>query len=354
MKNVSFITKNLKSFDLVKIFNNYKSVKQQTKTSNISYIPPRFTFTITSRCNLRCPTCQYMLKDPQLFENSGFMRLDDYKSILAKYKRYITNLTLTGGEATLHPELEKFIDFSKSLGLKVALISNGILIRKNLSSIKKLNDLNITLDASDYPSFARNRGGTAKQWDSIMAGLQTLRENNIKFNISFLATRKNIDELLQLIEFADAFQPTTLRLNSFNPHSDRTDLVLTKSDPHAMGIISEIMKRKDYAYNIKMPLIFDERHPYFSRKICAYPWHGVYVNEECHLAYCCQLPHAARIGSMRNNYNFNSKDMRMWRKMLLNRKLPLDCKFCHRRFKGDYTKFIAEKKRWEVNDPFVE
>ena len=111
MKKLSFITKNLKSLDFAKSYNNYKSVKQEGKTSKISYIPPRFTFTITSKCNLRCPTCQYMLQDPQLFENSGFMNIDDYKNILNKYNRYITNLTLTGGEATLHPELEKIIDF---------------------------------------------------------------------------------------------------------------------------------------------------------------------------------------------------------------------------------------------------
>ena len=112
MKNFSFITKNIKGLDVARSFNNYKSIKQQGEVSKISYIPPRFTFTITSKCNLRCPTCQYVLKDPKLFEDSSFMRIDDYKSTLNKCIRYITNLTLTGGEATLHPELEKFIDFS--------------------------------------------------------------------------------------------------------------------------------------------------------------------------------------------------------------------------------------------------
>ncbi|UCE51517.1 MAG: radical SAM protein [Desulfobacterales bacterium] len=337
---------------MAKNYNNYKSVKQQGEALNISYIPPRFSFTITSKCNLRCPTCQYVLKDPKLFENSGFMRIDDYKSTLNKYKGYITNLTLTGGEATLHPELEKFIDFSLSLGLKVSLISNGILIRKKLSALKKLHDLNVTLDAYDFQSFARNRGGTAKQWDHIMEGLQTLRENQIKFTISFLTTRKNIDEIFHLIEFADEFQPTTLRLNSFNPHGKAKDLVLTKSDPHVIDVISEIMKRNDYSYNIKLPFVFDDRHPYFSNKICMYPWHGVYINENCDIAYCCQLPHDARIGNICDNYDFNSKNMLKWRKTLLNHKLPVDCKFCHRRFKGDYTKFITKKWKWKDNDPF--
>jgi MoaA/NifB/PqqE/SkfB family radical SAM enzyme len=294
-----------------------------------------------------------VLTDPELFENAGLMRFDDYQSILDKHKRYIKSVTLTGGEVTLHPEMEKFIDYAQSLGLRVGAISNGILIRKKLSSIKKLDDFNITLDAYDYESFARNRGGTAKQWESIMAGLQTLRENDVKFTISFLATTNNIDELFQLIELADTYQPTTLRLNSFNPHRDTKELVLTKSDPQVMRVITEIMKRNDYSYNIKLPFVFDDRHTYFSNKICVYPWHGVYINEKCDVAYCCQLPHESRIGNMRNGYNFNSKKMLSWRKMLLNHKLAVDCRFCHRRFKGDYTKFIAAKKKWKVLDPFT-
>jgi MoaA/NifB/PqqE/SkfB family radical SAM enzyme len=353
MKNISFIAKNLKPLNSASIYNNYKSIRQQGKIPKISFIPPRFSFTITSKCNLRCPTCLYVLQDPGIFEKSDFMRFDDYKSILHLYKKYITNLTLTGGEATLHPELEKFIDFSNSLGLKVSLISNGILVRKKLSALKGLHDLNITLDATDFESFARNRGGTEKQWGNIMEGLQTLRENNIKFTISCLVTRNNVDELFQLIDFADEFHPTTLRLNSFNPHSESSDLVLSKSDPHTLQVMAEIMKRNDYPYNIKMPFVFDDRHPYFTNKICLYPWHGVYINERCDVAYCCHLPHDSRIGNICDYYDFNSKKMLAWRKMLLNRQLPVDCRFCHRRFKGDYTKFDAAKKNWKVLDPFI-
>jgi hypothetical protein len=76
----------------------------------------------------------------------------------------------------LHPDLEKFIDISKSFGLKVALISNGILIKKKISSLQKLRDLSITLDAYDYESFSRNRGGTEKQWEQLMESLDALKE----------------------------------------------------------------------------------------------------------------------------------------------------------------------------------
>jgi MoaA/NifB/PqqE/SkfB family radical SAM enzyme len=293
------------------------------------------------------------LKDDGFFENSQFMRLEEYRLVLERYYRYITNLTLTGGEATLHPELEQIIDLTRSMGLKVSMITNGILVEKNLSAIRKLDDLNITLDATDYDSFSRNRGGTEKQWARIMEGLQLLKENKIDFTISYLATSKNIVELHQLIAFADRFHPTTLRLNSINPHGPDTGLVLMKSDPTVMKTVEAIMERNDYSYNIKMPFVFDPDHPYFRKKICVYPWHGVYVNDRWDVAYCCQLAHEADIGNLLKGYDFNSPEMVKWRQRLLDLKLPLDCLFCHRRFKGDYTKFIAKKRLWKKLDPFV-
>lgn len=351
MKNLAFL-KDLKRLQIARSFNTFKSTRQESKKVRISYVPTNFTFTITSRCNLRCPTCQYVLTDPTVFENGGMMRFEDYQNILDKYKKHIKSLTLTGGEVTLHPEMERFIDYANSLGLKVNAISNGILIKQKLSAIKKTADFNVTLDAFDEQSFARNRGGTAKQWGNILAGLDQLRKDNFKFTISFLVTSKNIEELFQLIKFADIYKPTTLRLNSFNPHSDKRDMVLTKSDPRVMQVITEMMKRKDYPYNIKMPFVFDDRHPYFSNKICVYPWHGAYINEKCDVAYCCQLAHEAHIGNMTSDYAFNSSSMIEWRTMLVNHNLPVDCRFCHRRFKGDYSKFWTRQQIWEDNDPF--
>jgi len=281
------------------------------------------------------------------------MDINDYKNILAKYHKYITHITLTGGESTLHPRLGEFIDISESFGLMVAVISNGILIKDKIASVKRLRDLSITLDAYDYQSFSRNRGGTEKQWERLIEGLNALREEKIKFKISFLATSKNIDDFPRMIEFADQYKPDTLKFNSFNPHGGDKDLVLSKDDRHTMEVISRLLERKDYAYNIVLPNAFDDTNSsYFQNKICMYPWHGVYIDEKCSIAYCCQLPHDPGIGNIAVNYDFNSQKMLAWRKMLMNHKLPADCEYCHRRFRGDYTKFSASLGKWKIKYPY--
>ena len=346
------IDKNI--FSLTKNYNLLKLRNQRAKTARISYIPSKFSFTITNKCNLRCPTCQYLLKEPAFFDDSGFMDVNNYENILEKYHKYITQITLTGGESTLHPDIDQFINISKSFDLRVAIISNGILITEKISSIQKLRDLrdlSITADAYDFESFARNRGGTKKQWEYLIGNLKALKQEGIKFKISFLATSKNIDDLHKMIEFADTYEPDTLNINSINPHGSEKDLVLFKSDRHVREAVSIILKRTDYSYNIKLPNMFDDKHPYHQKKICIYPWHGAYIDTKCNVSYCCQLPHNAAIGNICADYDFNSAKMVAWRNLLLSHTLPVDCEYCHRRFRGDYTKFSASKRKWKINHP---
>jgi hypothetical protein len=155
-----------------------------------------------------------------------------------------------------------------------------------------------------------------------------------------------------MIEFADKYIPDTLKFNSFNPHGGNNDMVLSANDGHVMDVLSGILERKDYSYNILLRNVFDDEHSYFQNKICMYPWHGVYINEKCDIAYCCQLPHDPGIGNISAGYDFNSDKMLAWRKMLMSHKLPADCRYCHRRFRDDYTKFSASKGMWSIKYPF--
>ena len=313
----------------------------------ISYIPSKFTFTIICKCNLRCPTCQYLINDPEMFEQADYMPLDLYKSILLKYQDHMKRITLTGGEPLLHPEIGEFIDFARSLKISVGLPTNGILIKNKLSILKKVSGhIQISLDAYDHESFYMYRAGTEKQWQSMVEGMQLLSENNIKFNISFLISKSNADQIVRMLEFAKSVRPVLVNFHSFNPHRGSIGLILREDDFSLKNILSEIMRKKDYSYDIRLPIVFDLDSEYFKTKVCEYPWNGVYVSEKGFIAYCCQLAHDESIGNIGVNYDFNSPKMQNWRKMLLDHKLSKDCVYCHRRFIGDEIIFNARERSW--------
>lgn len=315
----------------------------------IDYVPGKFTLTISSVCNLRCPTCLYLLNDANQFEGKGVMSYELYRYILDRYREHIKRITLTGGEPTLHPEIERFVDLAKEYGMDVGFPSNGTLIRRKLETFKKVSGhVQLSLDAYDFETFRRYRGGTAGQWDSILEGLELLRSNRIDFNISFLVSRDNVTEVPAMLRFADSVRPRLVNLHSYNPHGGPIDAVLRRSDERVMRVIRKVMEQSEYPFDISLPILFDEESSYFRMKTCDYPWKGVFINETGDIAYCCHLSHDRALGNISQSYDFNSPKMQSWRRMIEKRILSPDCLYCQRRFLGDEIQYNSAAGRWDI------
>ena len=94
---------------------------------------------ITNACNLNCTFC---IKNQR---KTIYMNFDNYKQIIDKIKDYTKEIYLhILGEPLLHPNINKFIEYAYSLGLKVNITTNGYLIN-NLRNNKYINRLNISL-----------------------------------------------------------------------------------------------------------------------------------------------------------------------------------------------------------------
>jgi len=83
---------------------------------------------ITSACNLRCPTCPHGQKSRQGFK-PAVMPVELFQAIVEKIRSETpcpeTYLHLYNwGEATLHPELPRFIEIARAAGLPPNLSSN--------------------------------------------------------------------------------------------------------------------------------------------------------------------------------------------------------------------------------------
>ena len=322
-----------------------KLEREEFRTKKTSYIPHKFSLCITSKCNLRCPTCLYLLQDPTYFDNKKFMSFDDYKSLLLKYQNDLKVLTLTGGEPLLHPQFEEFVDFANSLNISVGFATNGTLIAENIEACKKVNGFRISLDAHNYETYKTSRAGTERQWNKILSDIQLARENDIDFEIAFLVSRDNIGDIFDMLKFADEIKPTWVHFNSLNPYKENDPATLRSDDIQVMNIISKIMDKKDYSYNIAMPHVFNNDEA-SSKKVCDYPWIQLSADEYGNVAYCCHTKHDARIGNVKKGYDFNSERMQKWRQTLLDNKLPIDCKYCHKRFYDESVQFSAKDKVW--------
>lgn len=75
---------------------------------------------ITERCNLRCPECFNM-------HNLGKrdMSLEYYQRAVAQFFGEVGKILLSGGEPTLHPQIQEIIRYNHTHGLKTTVYTNG-------------------------------------------------------------------------------------------------------------------------------------------------------------------------------------------------------------------------------------
>lgn len=331
--------------------NSFQEDKDVLRTSEINYVPPIFGVTIADSCNLRCPTCLYLLKNPDKFVPS-FISPDKFHHILEKYNREkkAEVIFLTGGEPLLHPEIGKLIDISREYNLDIKISTNGILVKNKISSLEKLDYVNVSIDSYDYKSFEKYRGGTPRQFDMIKDGLRALKEKDIYFSMSYLLSSENLFKVNEMIELAESIRPNFVYFHNINPHGCEQYKSLTLQDKNTKIFLETILKRLDYPFDIIVSAIFDTTSPSFLESKCIQPWYYFCFNSVGDISFCCHLAHDPEIGNVFADYDFNSSEMVKFRKAIMAKKIMKSCLYCQRRFiRQDFCRYDSKKKKWFIH-----
>jgi len=103
----------------------YLQRRQELKQGLPGQLEDLFIF-LTNQCNARCSHCFYI---EELGYVPGEMRLADYERLAPSLPRGMQRLTLTGGEAILHPDCEAIIELlsRECRPDNIVLITNGFL-----------------------------------------------------------------------------------------------------------------------------------------------------------------------------------------------------------------------------------
>jgi pyruvate formate lyase activating enzyme len=99
-------------------------VKGLIDTSFIDWKGCLSTVAFTAGCNFRCPFCH----NGDLVAGSDSLANVPLSFVIAHFRRYkdwLDRLVVTGGEPTIHPALEPFLERMKGIGIKIKLDTNG-------------------------------------------------------------------------------------------------------------------------------------------------------------------------------------------------------------------------------------
>lgn len=323
---------------LVKSINYFKYDWNVLNKEKTNFTPPVLAATITTQCNLRCPTCLYLLEDKKYLTDS-YMGIFSFHKYLNRIKAKKADIIyFTGGEPLLNDDLGSMVDLCKEkYKLKTKISTNGILIKNKIETLRKFDEINVSLDAYDSTSFKKYRGGSENQWKDILIGLRILEHNFINYSISFLLSDDNAERIIFMLYFASSFSPTSVYFHNINPHGNNIRPLFNTEDYW----FARILLNSNYKYDISLPYLFKKNN--IEKEIkCIQPWYYQCFDPDFKLAPCCHLKHIENL------------DIKKIRRSIINGELLSDsCKYCQRRFMGEnYATFNSKKGKWNINEKF--
>lgn len=219
-----------------RIKNNYTIIDHDA-SSHLS-APLKISMNITKKCNLRCKQC---------FSDSGIMVENELTTeevcslfdIMREYGTFF--ICIGGGEPLMREDLLELLEYGKNKQLALSIVSNGLLLTREL--VKELNkkDLDtfwISIDGLEK-NHERLRGkGTFKK---TLEALQLLKDNfNAKKAIRVSLNKYNIGEIRQIINIAEENSFDLIRFTPLLEFGRAKNKSLTISQKQYIHFLQEI------------------------------------------------------------------------------------------------------------------
>lgn len=140
---------------------------------------------LTHNCNYGCWFCHgegWKEKKSGFIDKEMLFLLLDY----LEQQFDLTNITLSGGEPLLHPQVKDIIDYISEKSIKVSLVTNGTLVRTQISALENVDLINFSIHTLNPHIYLNNSGGKVSVKDAInsLQMLQNIYPNKkIRVNI---------------------------------------------------------------------------------------------------------------------------------------------------------------------------
>jgi len=167
-------------------------------------------YSLLNGCNARCTYCNSPHRaDPQL-------DTDTHRRLLREFAELGTvRVKFLGGEPLLRPDLGELISETKNLGMRAAMVTNGLLIPQHLDVVKQLDELIISLDGREVAHDGQRGHGS---WRRVMTAIELCADEGLEFFLSAVVTRNSIGDVDWLMELAESLGVmVNFQLPQFNP-----------------------------------------------------------------------------------------------------------------------------------------
>ena len=199
--------------------------------SGRSVMPETVSLFLTYRCNLRCTMCGQWgehgwARDLTEEEIGKHIPLDRIETLMDELAKYHPAITLFGGEPFLHPEWEAIAHAAKSRGMRVNVITNGVLVGTHAERIiaSGIDELIFSLDGPEnvHDTMRGGEGVFRRAMESFRNVNELKRKSNSRtprINISTAIFETNYRRLGEVIDAAESIGADSVTLHHLIFHS---------------------------------------------------------------------------------------------------------------------------------------
>jgi len=182
----------------MQLTNRFKTVKSilNQKLFNKN-TPLSVSWALTNRCNKKCSYCNLPnINSKELVTKQIFSIIDELKELGTQ------RIGFTGGEPLLRKDINEIIDYSHNRGIFTGLVSNGSLVKKNLSKIKNLDLLQLSLDGEEEVNDKQRYKGSYKD---VISAVKSARDKIPKIWITYVLTKNNLNSIDFILDLAEEY-----------------------------------------------------------------------------------------------------------------------------------------------------
>ena len=171
---------------------------------NKNPVHPLFVhFECTYRCNMKCAFCNVWRKN--IFKSEATTRELEQR-LLECWDLGCSLVSFTGGEPLLRKDLGELLEFSsRKLGLFTGLVTNGILLDKNIDVLSKYVDaLAVSFDVNHKQTFNRTRG--VDTFEKVKKNIEYAGRMGVEIELLSVITKETFEFIDDTIEFAKSLE----------------------------------------------------------------------------------------------------------------------------------------------------
>ncbi len=202
-------------------------------------MPREAYFLLVDKCNARCSFCQ---RDFFRAHSEKEISLNKFITIARNIRlEHMNTVVLTGGEPLLNKDFLGIVSFINQLYPRVSIVicTNGIALTKDLTEeilCRNVYSLNISINAATSGTYKRIM--QVDCFEKVIENIKYYQELCLKLkkqsrlNLSFVASKKNMQDLLEFIKLAKSLNVKELSSTycRFFPMTTRLTLAIKKDN----------------------------------------------------------------------------------------------------------------------------